>query len=118
MSEIRGVDRMSQPLEAKDIRALAGTLSGSVLEPVDPGYDESRRIWNGMIHRRPALIARCVNTADVVTAVNFARATGVVVSVRGGDHSTAGNAVCEGGMMIDLSLMKALNECQGRSWRR
>ena len=108
MSEIRGVDGMSRPLEAKDIRGLAGTLSGSVLEPVDPGYDDSRRIFNGMIDRRPALIARCVDAADVVTAVNFARATGVVVSVRGGDHSAAGNAVCEGGMMIDLSLMKGL----------
>ena len=108
MSKIRGVDGMSRPLEAKDIRGLAGTLSGSVLEPVDPGYDDSRRIWNGMIDRRPALIARCVDAADVVTAVNFARSTGVVVSVRGGDHSTAGNAVCEGGMMIDLSLMKGL----------
>jgi len=108
MSEIRGVDGVSRPLEAKDIRGLAGTLSGSVLEPVDPGYDDSRRIWNGMIDRRPALIARCVDAADVVTAVNFARATGVVVSVRGGDHSAAGNAVCEGGMMIDLSLMKGL----------
>src|SRR6201999_2105409 len=95
VSEIRGVDGMSRPLEAKDIRGLAGTLSGSVLEPVDPGYDDSRRIWNGMIDRKPALIARCVDAADVVTAVNFARATGVVVSVRGGDHSTAGNAVCE-----------------------
>jgi FAD/FMN-containing dehydrogenase len=88
MSEIRGVDGMSRPLEAKDIRGLAGTLSGSVLEPVDPGYDDSRRIFNGMIDRRPGLIARCVDAADVVTAVNFARATGVVVSVRGGDHST------------------------------
>jgi len=105
MSEIRGVDGMSRPLGAKDIRGLAGTLSGPVLEPVDPGYDDSRRIFNGMIDRRPALIARCVDAADVVTAVNFARATGVVVSVRGGDHSAAGNAVCEGGMMIDLSLM-------------
>jgi len=108
MSEIRGVDGMSRPLEAKDIRGLAGKLSGPVLEPVDPGYDDSRRIFNGMIDRRPALIARCVDAADVVTAVNFARATGVVVSVRGGDHSAAGNAVCEGGMMIDLSLMKGL----------
>jgi len=108
MSEIRGVDGMSRPLGAKDIRGLAGTLSGPVLEPGDPGYDDSRRIWNGMIDRRPALIARCVDAADVVTAVNFARATGVVVSVRGGDHSAAGNAVCEGGMMIDLSLMKGL----------
>jgi FAD/FMN-containing dehydrogenase len=60
-----------------------------------------------MIDHRPPLIARCVGAADVVTAVNFARATGIVVSVRGGDHSAAGNAVCEGGTMIDLALMKA-----------
>jgi FAD/FMN-containing dehydrogenase len=113
MSEIRGVDDMSRPLEAKDIRGLAGTLSGSVVEPVDPGYDDSRRIWNGMIDRRPALIARCVDAADVVTAVNFARATGVVMSVRGGDHSAAGNAVCEGGMMIDLSHEGAEGRSRG-----
>ena len=83
-------------------------LSGQVIEAGDAGYDEARKVHNGMIDRKPALIARCVDAADVVTAVNFARATGVVVSVRGGDHSAAGNAVCEGGMMIDLSLMKGL----------
>jgi FAD/FMN-containing dehydrogenase len=85
MAEVRnGVGDASRPFEASDIRALAGRLNGLVLERGDPDYDDTRRIWNGMIDRHPALIVRCVDAADVVNAVNFARTTGVVVSVRGG----------------------------------
>jgi FAD/FMN-containing dehydrogenase len=90
------------------IRSLGGALTGPVLQPGDADYDETRAIWNGMIDRRPGVIARCADAADVVTAVNFARTTNVLVSVRGGDHNAAGNALCEGGLMIDLSLMKGL----------
>ena len=89
-------------------RDLAKALRGSLLRPADPGYDDARRIWNGMIDRRPDLIARCADSGDVVTAVDFARAVNVLVSVRGGDHNAAGNAVCEGGLMIDLSGMKGI----------
>src|SRR5690348_3201624 len=87
---------------------LAGALKGSVLIPGAPGYDEARRIWNGMIDRRPGLIARCADPSDVMAAVDFARIRSAVVSVRGGDHNAAGTAVCDGGLMIDLSPMKTI----------
>ena len=95
-------------LGVEDIAGLRARLTGPVLVPDDDGYDEVRDIWNGMIDRRPAAIARCVDVADVVTALEVVRRTGVIVAVRGGDHSTAGNAVCDGGLMIDLSLMKRI----------
>jgi FAD/FMN-containing dehydrogenase len=71
-------------------------------------YDSARRIWNGMIDRKPALIARCATTGDVANAVCVARDRNLVVSVRGGGHNVAGNAVCDAGLMIDLSLMKSI----------
>jgi FAD/FMN-containing dehydrogenase len=80
----------------------------TLLREGDPGYEEARRIWNGMIDRRPAAIARCTSPSDVANALAFARAEGLQVSIRGGDHSAAGAAVCEGGLMIDLSLMQGL----------
>ena len=86
--------------------ALAGGLSGELLRPQDPDYDEVRKIQNGMIGKRPALIVRCTGVADVIDAVNFARDNGLEVSVRGGGHNVAGKAVTDGGVMIDLSLMK------------
>ena len=76
--------------------------------PGEEGYDEARRVWNGAIDRRPALIARCAGADDVVEAVRFARERDLLVSVRGGGHAVAGHAVCDGGLMIDLSLMKAI----------
>jgi len=90
------------------VRELAASLGGKLLLTGDAGYDEARLIWNGMIDRRPALIVRCADAADVARAVAFARANELVVSVRGGDHNAAGNAVCEGGLMIDLSPMKRI----------
>ena len=83
--------------------------SSQLLREGDPGYDEVRRVWNGMIDRRPAIIARCSTADDVVDAIALARAQGLQVSVRGGDHSTAGAAVCEGGLMIDLSPMRGIH---------
>jgi FAD/FMN-containing dehydrogenase len=88
--------------------ALAASFRGPLLSAADSGYDEQRRVWNAMIDRRPALIARCTGTADVVAAVNLAREQGLLVSVRGGGHNIAGLAVCEGGLMIDLSLMRGV----------
>jgi FAD/FMN-containing dehydrogenase len=81
-------------------------FAGDLLRPNDPGYDESRRIHNGMIDKRPVLIARCRSTADVAAAVDHARREGLELSVRGGGHNVAGRAVTEGGLMIDLSLMR------------
>lgn len=90
------------------IEKLRTRFRGALLRPGEEGYDEARRIWNGAIDRRPALIARCAGTDDVVAAVRFAREQGLLVSVRGGGHAVAGHAVCDDGLMIDLSLMKAV----------
>jgi len=87
---------------------LRGRFRGALLCPSEEGYDEARRIWNGAIDRRPALIARCAGADDVVEAVRFARERDLLVSVRGGGHSIAGHSVCDGGLMIDLSLMKSI----------
>jgi len=80
-----------------------------VLRPVDPDYDAARAIQNGLIDRRPGLIVRCSGTADVIEAVTFARAHGLLLAVRGGGHNVAGNAICDGGLVIDLSLMRAVH---------
>jgi FAD/FMN-containing dehydrogenase len=88
---------------------LRETLSGPLLVPGDPGYDEARRIHNGLIDKRPAAIARCLHTADVVAAIDFGRQEELEISVRGGGHNVAGKAVTEGGLMIDLSLMKGIH---------
>jgi hypothetical protein len=95
-------------LRRTDLGTLRSSFRGALLRPGEEGYDEARRIWNGAIDRRPALIARCVGADDVVTAVRFARERDLLVSVRGGGHAVAGHAVCDGGVMIDLSLMKAV----------
>lgn len=81
-------------------------FQGEVLLPDDAGYDEVRQIWNAMIDRRPALIARCTSTEDVIRAIQFGRTQNLLISIRGGGHNIAGNAVCDDGLMIDLSLMK------------
>lgn len=95
-----------KPLEHAMIDEFKTHFRGEALLPGDAGYDEVRQIWNAMIDRRPALIARCVSTEDVVQAVGFARKHNLLVSIRGGGHNIAGNAVCDDGLMIDLSLMK------------
>src|SRR4051812_25747913 len=92
-------------LDDETITAFVSSMRGPVLRPGDAAYDTTRAIQNGMIDRHPALIARCTGNADVVAAVNFARDHNLLLSVRGGGHNVAGNAVCEGGLMIDLSLM-------------
>ena len=89
--------------------SLGEGFSGVVLTPDDPAYDAARAIHNGLIDKRPALIVRCSNIADVVDAVNAARAAGLEISVRGGGHNIAGKAVTEGGLMIDLSPMKGIH---------
>ncbi|WP_027997267.1 FAD-binding oxidoreductase [Sinorhizobium arboris] len=95
-------------VSAGAIEAFAGRLRGRVLIATDAAYDEARTIWNGMIDRRPGLIVQCAGAADVVNAVRFAAENQLLVAVRGGGHNIAGNAVCDGGMVIDLTLMKSV----------
>ena len=90
------------------VEALRAALRGPVIAPGDAEYDQARKIWNGMIDRRPAMIARVAGAADVVACVNFARDRDVVLAVRGGAHNVAGNAVCDGGLVVDFSAMKAI----------
>jgi FAD/FMN-containing dehydrogenase len=92
-------------IDKQDARTLGAAFGGDVLLPADAGYDAARSVWNGAIDRHPALIARCTSAADVAQAIGFARARGLEVSVRGGGHNYAGFAVCDGGLMIDLSRM-------------
>lgn len=82
-------------------------LRGPLLRPIDPGYDQARSVWNAMIDRRPALIVRCAGVADVMRSITFARQHDVLLAVRGGGHNIAGNAVCDGGLMLDMSPMRS-----------
>jgi len=90
------------------IEKFESSFRGALLQPGKEGYDEARKIWNGMIDKRPALIARCTGAGDVILCVNFARENNLLVAVRGGGHNVAGNAVCDGGLVIDLSRMKGI----------
>jgi FAD/FMN-containing dehydrogenase len=92
-----------------DLAQLAPSFSGTLLRPADAGYDDARRVHNGLIDKRPALIARCAGTADVADAVKIARTLNLPVAVRGGGHSVAGRATIDDGVMIDLSLMKGIH---------
>jgi FAD/FMN-containing dehydrogenase len=96
-------------LDPEALQAFVTGVRGRVLQPGDDGYDDARLIWNGLIDRRPALIAQCTGAADVVDCVNFARDHGLLLSVRGGGHNVAGNAVNDGGLVIDLSRMNAVH---------
>src|SRR5215813_6529353 len=117
MNEI-SASRESAIPDPAAVAELKATLRGRLLQPNDQDYDATRVVWNGMIDRRPALIVQCHGAADVIAAVNFARAQGLLVAVRGGGHNVAGYAVCDGGMMIDLSAMRTVRvdaEAQ-RAW--
>ncbi len=96
----------SVELSAGQIEAFSRVITGNVLLDGDAGYEESRTVWNAMVDRRPALAARCRSSADVAAAVTFARTHDLLLSVKGGGHSVAGHAVCDGGLLIDLSLMQ------------
>src|SRR5436853_326809 len=92
-----------------DLDALDAQVRGRVLRAGHPDYDSVRAVFNGMIDRRPAAILGCTDPADVARGISFARDHDLVISVRGGGHNVAGNAVCDGGIMLDLSLMKKLS---------
>lgn len=95
-------------LEKTSIEALKASLQGEVVLPGDESYDSLRRVWHGMIDCNPALIVRCASAADVIAAINFARERGIEMAARSGGHSMAGYGTSEGGMVIDLSDMKAI----------
>jgi FAD/FMN-containing dehydrogenase len=101
------MDRAPVPA-ADDVAALRTSLRGRLLAPGDDGYDATRVVWNGMIDRRPAFIVCCAGVADVIESVAFARRHALPLSIRGGGHNVAGYAVCDGGLMIDLSAMRAV----------
>jgi FAD/FMN-containing dehydrogenase len=101
-------DKTSNVPSAAAVDALRASLRGELLDAAHPGYDAARVVWNGMIDRRPALIARCRTAADVAAAVNFARDHGLLIAIRSGGHNVAGYAVCDGGMMIDMTLMNGV----------
>jgi FAD/FMN-containing dehydrogenase len=95
-------------IEGTTVETFKTSLRGELLRPGDTDYDEARKVWNGMIDKHPGLIARCTGVADVIRAVDFARTHQLLVSVRGGGHNIPGNAVCNGGLMIDLACMRSV----------
>jgi FAD/FMN-containing dehydrogenase len=99
---------VSAPNQALEIGELRADFRGSLLLSGDPAYEERRRVWNGAIDRHPAVIARCAGVEDVTRTVTFARERGLRLAVRGGGHNVAGNAVCDGGVVLDLSGMRAI----------
>ena len=96
-------------LDEATVEKFKASLGGELIQPNDDGYDDARTVWNAMIDKRPALIARCSGTADVITAVKFAREHNLLLSVLGGGHNIAGSALCDDGLTIDLSGMKGLH---------
>jgi FAD/FMN-containing dehydrogenase len=96
-------------LEQQTIDGFQSKFKGNLLLATDPGYDESRAIWNGMIDKKPCLIAQCRDADDVMAAVNFARDNNLKFSIRGGGHHVAGKSICDDGLVIDLSLMNKVN---------
>jgi hypothetical protein len=118
-ASVRGIslDGAEIELEKAAIRELGEALSGPVILPDSPDYDGARAIWNGMHDKRPALIARCLSSADVSQAVTFARERNLLTAVRGGGHSWPGKSVCNDGLMIDLSQRPAVAPCSVISTR-
>src|SRR5258708_16473068 len=95
--------RTEYNLSQSAVTDLRNVLRAALLQPADPGYREERSIWNGMVAKEPALIARVSGASDVIACVNFARENGLPLSIRGGGHNIAGTALCDGGLTIDMS---------------
>jgi FAD/FMN-containing dehydrogenase len=109
MSDMTTVESTTQiAIDDAAINSLLSIFRGELLLPGRPDYDAARRVWNAMVDKRPALIAKCRGAADVIGIVNFVRERGLLLSVRGGGHNVAGLALCDGGVTIDLSLMRSI----------
>ncbi|MGE5847350.1 MAG: FAD-binding oxidoreductase [Ignavibacteria bacterium] len=108
MYDKKVITKSGATLEEKIIDEFRAGLRGTLIRPDDESYNTVRKIWNGMIDKYPSLIARCLGTADVIHSVNFARNNNLFVSVRGLGHNIGGNSLCDGGLVIDLSLMKSV----------
>jgi FAD/FMN-containing dehydrogenase len=109
MTIYQGDRTAAPPLDETTVQAFTARVHGQVIRPADPDYDAARTIQNGLIDRHPGLIVRCSGAADVVEAVNFAREHNLLVAVRGGGHNVAGNAICDDGLVIDLSAMRGVH---------
>ena len=105
---LAGANGANTTIDDSAVEALKRNFKGDLLQPGDADYEHARTIWNAMIDKRPSLIARCKSTSDIVEAVRFANSHGLLVAVRSGGHNIAGNATCDGGMVIDLSSMKEI----------
>src|SRR5262252_249970 len=105
---VRTLEASTKTIPLDTVAGLRSKLRGTVVLPGEDGYDAARSIWNAMIDRRPGLVARCLGAADVINAVKLAHDKNLLVAVRSGGHNIAGNAVCDGGFLIDLSLMKSV----------
>jgi FAD/FMN-containing dehydrogenase len=108
MNMQQGVSVAQAPVAADEGEELRKRVRGPVFCPGDPGYDEARAIWNAMIDKRPAYIVRCRGVADILAALDFARSRGLPLAVRSGGHNIAGTALCDGGIVIDLSALKGM----------
>ena len=108
VSTTMGAGLKEAVLKASIIDDFKAGLRGALLCPDDVGYEDARKVWNGMIDRHPAMIVRCTGVADVLAAVRFACTYNLLVAVRGGGHNVAGHATCDGGLVIDLSPMKGV----------
>lgn len=95
-------------LNESAVEEFGSSLRGELIAPGDAGYDDARRVWNANVNKRPALVARCQGVADVISSVSFARDNDLLVSVRGGGHNFPGTSICNGGLVIDLSLMRSV----------
>jgi FAD/FMN-containing dehydrogenase len=98
-----------RPTAIVDLDDLRASLEGTVIAAGEPQYEAARRIFNALIDRRPAVIARCAGAADIKTAFDFARTHGLEVAVRGGGHNPAGHALCDGGLVIDLTALRSVH---------
>ena len=115
---IRTLDGSIKSIPQDMVAALRGKLRGGVVSPGEDGYDAARSIWNAMVDRRPGLVVRCLGAADVIEAIKLAHEEKLLVAVRSGGHNIAGNAVCDGGLMIDLSPMRSVrvDRAAKRAW--
>jgi hypothetical protein len=109
MAMVRSNGRYVGAPEANNVEDFRRGLAGTIVRPGDADYDTARAVWNGMIDRRPAIIAYCANVNDVIQSIAFARETGILTSVRSGGHNIAGSSLCDGGLVIDVSRMNKVN---------